>query len=291
MIIPCVDIVSHLDKLLHQQVVRLKEQNISPKLVTILLGQAPEQLSFVMIKHRKAEMLGVDFEFINLSNVPLFKEFLSQLQHIVQRPETTGIIIQHPLPEHYDLKKMYSSIPSSKEIEGHLTNSYFQFPLSLSVLSGLKYIFSNEHTPENAVVSFQNDIPFFKHVLQDKNIVIVGKGPTGGKPIGKTFTEMDIPFIMVDSKTVDPNIIFRKADIIITATGREVISSENIKPGVILLNVGLRKENGMLKGDLDEKSVDGKAAWYNVTPRGFGPLDVSYLYKNLLQSASLNLSH
>lgn len=290
MIIPCVDIVSHLDGLLRQQVVRLKEQNISPKLVTILLGQAPEQLSFVNIKQRKAEALGIDFEFINLSNVPPFKEFLSELQRIVHRPETTGVIIQHPLPEHYDLEKMYSLIPSSKEIEGHLTNSYFQFPLSLSVLSGLKYIFSNVHTPENAVVSFQNDIPFFKNALQGKNIVIVGKGPTGGKPIGKTFTEMGVPFSMVDSKTVDPDTIFRRADIIIAATGREVISSNNIKPGVILLSVGLRKENGMLKGDLDEKSVDGKAAWYNITPRGFGPLDVSYLYKNLLQSAHLNLS-
>jgi len=290
MIIPCVDIVSYLDEQLKQQVVRLKENNISPKLVTILLGQAPEQLSFVNIKQRKAEMIGVDFEFINLSHVPPFKEFLSELQQIVQRPETTGVIIQHPLPQNYDLERMYSCIPSSKEIEGHMTNSFFQFPLSLSVLSGLKYIFSNIKTPENAVVDFQNDIPFFKSVLQNKNIVIAGKGQTGGKPIGKSLAEIGVPFTVIDSKTMNPDAIFRQADIIITATGRQVITSNNIKPGVILLNVGLRKENDMLKGDLDEKSVDGIAAWYNLTPRGFGPLDVSYLYKNLLQSASLNLS-
>ncbi|PIZ64096.1 hypothetical protein COY16_00245 [Candidatus Roizmanbacteria bacterium CG_4_10_14_0_2_um_filter_39_13] len=290
MIIPCVDIVSYLDEQLKLQVAQLKEKNISPKLVTILLGQAPEQLSFVSIKQRKAEMLGIDFEFLNLSNTPPFKEFLGQLLQIAQNPSTTGIIIQHPLPEHYDLEKMYTLIPSSKEIEGHLTNSYFQFPLSLSVLSGLKFIFSNEQTPENAVVDFQNDIPFFKNVLQNKNIVIAGKGPTGGKPIGKSFAEIGVPFTVVDSKTTNPDDIFRSADIIITATGRKVISSDNIKPGAILLNVGLRKEEGRLMGDLDEKSIDQKAAWYNITPRGFGPLDVSYLYKNLLQSARLNLS-
>lgn len=288
MIIPCENIVSHLDEMLYEQVIQLKNKNVFPKLVTILLGQAPEQLSFVNIKQIKAEKLGIDFEFLNLSNVPPLNTFLDQLQQIVQKPSTTGIIIQHPLPAQYDLKKMYSSIPSSKEIEGHLSSFYFQFPLSLATLSALKYIFSQEQTPANAVVHFQNDIPFFRSVLQGKHIVIAGKGPTGGKPIARSIAEIGIPYTVVDSQTQNPAAIFQNADIIITATGRKIITSDNIKPGTILLNVGLRKENGMLKGDIDERSIHEKAAWYNVTPKGLGPLDVSYLYKNLLQAAEIS---
>lgn len=289
MIIPCVDIVSHLDGLLRQQVVRLKEQNISPKLVTILLGQAPEQLSFINIKQKKAEALGVDFEFQNLSAVPPFKDFLNELEKKIQNPSTTGIIIQHPLPKKYNFQKLYSRIPRSKEIEGHLANSYFQFPLSLSVLTGIKYVFSHTKTPENAIVDFQSDLSFFQSVLHDKNIVIAGKGPTGGKPIGKTLYELGIKYNVVDSQTQNAFEIFHQADIIITATGKRIITADNIKQGVILLNVGLRKEKGMLKGDFEEEEIRSKASWYNVTPKGLGPLDVSYLYKNLLQAAQISL--
>lgn len=291
MIIPCSEIVSHLDKLLKQRVIALRKKNIVPKLVTILLGQAPEQLSFVNIKKQKAEKLGIDFDFLNLSNIPPFNEFLSQLHEIVKNPSTTGVIIQHPLPSQYNIKKMYTTVPSSKEIEGHLTNSYFQFPLSLATLSGLKYIFSEKQTPESAIVEFQTDKHFFKSALRGKNIVIAGKGPTGGKPIGKAFSEIGLPFTIVDSQTNNPSDIFKSADIIITATGKKIITAENIKPGVILLNVGLRKENNMLKGDIDEESIDKKAAWYNLTPKGLGPLDVSYLYKNLLRAVDLKRSY
>ncbi|KKQ38605.1 MAG: Bifunctional protein FolD [Candidatus Roizmanbacteria bacterium GW2011_GWA2_37_7] len=285
MIIPCDKIVSCLDEQLHQQVLQLKKQHISPKLVTILLGQQPEQLSFVNIKKRKAEKIGIDFEFIHLSSVPAFHDFLFELEKKVQHPSTTGVIIQHPLPSNYDFQKLYSIIPSSKEIESHLTNSFFQFPLSLAVLSGIKYIYSKDKTPIHAIVDFHNDISFFQNVLHDKNIVIAGKGPTGGGPISKAIEEIGVPYTRIDSRTQNSSEIFQNADIIITATGKKIINAQNIKPGVILLNVGLRKEHGLLKGDFDEEEIRLKAAWYNITPKGLGPLDVSYLYKNLLQSA------
>lgn len=291
MIIPCEEIVSCLDEQLYTQIVELKKHNITPNLVTILLGQEPEQLSFVSIKQNKAEKIGADFEFQNLSSVPKFDDFLRVLEMKVQNPSTTGIIIQHPLPEKYDIQKLYSVIPASKEIEGHLSNSIFQFPLSLAVLSCIKYIFSQVKTPENAIVDFQKDTPFFQSVLKKKNIVIVGKGPTGGKPIAKAFHDLGVLYTVVDSHTQNPHEIFQSADIIITATGQKILSSEEIKNGVILLNVGLRKENGILKGDFNEDEIKEKASWYNITPHGIGPLDVSYLYKNLLQSASYKLLH
>lgn len=291
MIIPCEEIVSCLDEQLYAQIVELKKHNITPNLVTILLGQEPEQLSFVSIKQNKAEKIGADFEFQNLSSVPKFDDFLRVLEMKVQNPSTTGIIIQHPLPEKYDIQKLYSAIPALKEIEGHLSNSTFQFPLSLAVLSCIKYIFSEVKTPENAIVDFQKDTPFFQSVLKKKNIVIVGKGPTGGKPIAKAFHDLGVLYTVVDSHTQNPHEIFQSADIIITATGQKILSPEEIKNDVILLNVGLRKENGILKGDFNEDEIKEKASWYNITPHGIGPLDVSYLYKNLLQSASYRLLH
>ncbi|MDP4011476.1 MAG: bifunctional 5,10-methylenetetrahydrofolate dehydrogenase/5,10-methenyltetrahydrofolate cyclohydrolase [Candidatus Roizmanbacteria bacterium] len=289
MVIPCEEIVSCLDEQLYAQIVELKKHNITPNLVTILLGQEPEQLSFVSIKQKKAEKIGTDFEFQNLSSAPSFDDFLTVLATKVNNPSTTGIIIQHPLPENYDIQKMYSIIPASKEIEGHLSSSTFQFPLSLAVLSCIKYIFSEVKTPEDAIVDFQQDTPFFQSILKKKNIVIVGKGPTGGKPIAKVFHDLGVEYTVVDSHTQNPHEIFQSADIIITATGQKIIFPDQIKQGVVLLNVGLRKENGVLKGDFDEDEIKEKASWYNITPHGIGPLDVSYLYKNLLESARFSL--
>src|SRR3989344_381675 len=117
MIIPCEEIVAELDKELHERVIQFKKQNISPKLVTILLGNRPEQLSFVHIKKRKAEKIGVDFEFLNLNTVPPLEDFLKMLQAKVADPKTSGIIIQHPLPKTYNFQILYSHIPELKEIE------------------------------------------------------------------------------------------------------------------------------------------------------------------------------
>jgi len=290
MIIPCDDIASKLEQRLAQETELLKKQGMMPKLVTVLLGTSPEQLSFVRIKQKKANAIGIDFDFVNMSKVPSFPDFLAFLQKKIHDQTTTGMIVQHPLPVGYDLKKMYAVFPLEKEIEGHLSKTFFQFPLSLSVLTGIKYVFSKDKSPETAIVDYSGDKTFFSKHLSNKNIVIAGKGPTGGKPIARTMDDLGISYTVVDSQTKDSDSIYRTADIIITATGTQVITSAKIRKGVILCNVGLRKEQGLLKGDYDEKEINNKASWYTKTPHGLGPLDVLYLYQNLLSSARLQVN-
>ena len=288
MLIPCKTIARILETSLASTVQSLKTENIHPKLVTILHGESPEQISFVTIKRRIAERLGIGFEFIHYPDIPPFETFLSELQLKVQASETTGVIIQHPLPQSYNKNTMYEAIPTKKEIEGHKNPSSYQFPLSLAVLTGIKYIYayalSKRELDDQVIVDFEKDIPFFKQILAGKKIVISGRGGTGGKPIGECLSIMGIPFTTIHSQTSNPEELYAQADIIITATGKHIINSTMIKKDVILLNVGLRKEEGKLRGDYDEEEIKDTASFYTETPGGLGPLDVLYLYKNLLDA-------
>jgi len=127
----------------------------------------------------------------------------------------------------------------------------------------------------------------FKKILKSKKIIVVGRGITGGKPIGKTLGDLNINYINTNSLTISPESYYITADLIITAVGKKVIEPAMLKPGVVLINTGVRKENGKLKGDYEEKEIKDIASFYTPTPGGSGPIDVVYLYKNLIDAAKM----
>lgn len=283
MLIPCKDIAQELENDLRSRTAKLRSQGIVPKLVTILIGTAPEQFSFVKIKQLLAEKLNIEFEFLHIPEVSAFEDFLTRLDTIAGDHATTGIIVQHPLPPEYNHDQIYEHMSVDQDIEGHKPHSPFLFPLALSALTGLKYVLNQG--AGDAIVHFQKDVPFFAKHLSGKNVVIAGRGATGGGPIAAALDKIGARYTMTHSQTKNPDDIYKQADVIITATGKHIITSENIKDGVILLNVGLRKKDGKLRGDYEEEDIQEKASWYNKTPGGLGPIDVLYLYSNLLDSA------
>ena len=278
-------IASVLEKEIKKSVKRLKKYR--PKLVVFLIGQSEEQLSFVRIKKNLAKKLGIKFEFVHYRNVPLFEPFVRKLKTMADKNETTGIIIQQPLPSALATETIYQYIPPKKEIEGHHPKSPFLPPIGLAVLTVLKSIFLGGQINPKIIIDPKKDINFFHRKLKNKKVVIVGQGLTGGLPIGKTFNYFKINYIGINSKTENKESFYQQADIIITAVGKKVITAENLKPGVILINVGLRKEKGKLKSDYDEKEIKKIASFYTQTPGGIGPIDVSYLYKNLVDAIKM----
>lgn len=288
--IPCREIANHLRSKLIEEVNALKNEERVPKLVTILVGSEPEQISFVNIKKRTAEQIGVAFELVHLAEEPSFPDFKNIVAEKAEDPHTTGIIIQHPFPEEYNPEEVYELIPPQKEIEGHRSDSAFHFPLSIAVLSGVKYIMAQEEgntSPTDTIVNFSEDKESFHNFLKEKKIVIAGRGITGGAPIAKALIDIDVPFTVIHSKTPKPEELYRNADLIITATGKKIIRPTDIKNGVILLNVGLRKEDGKLKGDYEEEEIENITSYYTQTPGGLGPLDVLYLFKNVIEATKV----
>jgi len=256
-------------------------------LSVFLVGSAPEQLSFVKIKSEMAKALKINFKLIHLTKTPNFIDFANLLKKEVSNPDVTGVIIQQPLPAQLSTNSIYDYIPLLKEIEGHKRKTEFIFPLGLAVMTLIKYIYYGKRKQDIVFVNMKKDRILFKNILKSKKIVIIGRGMTGGMPIGKTLGSLNINYISTNSTTVDPESYFKTADLIITATGKKVIEPEMLKPGVVLINTGVRKENGKLKGDYEESEIKDIASHYTPTPGGSGPIDVVYLYKNLLDAAKM----
>ena len=123
--------------------------------------------------------------------------------------------------------------------------------------------------------------------MKHKKVVLIGRGKTGGYPIGEALTKFKINYININSQTPNPQQYLSDADVIVTAVGKKIITPQVLKEGVVLINVGLRREKGKLKGDYDENEIKKIAGFYTTTPKGLGPIDVLYLYKNLLEAAEL----
>lgn len=286
MLIDGTKIASYLQKLLKKEVLKLKKKK-HPHLIVFLAKESPEQLSFVKIKSRHAREIGAGFELINFKSTPSFQKFASLLKEKSIHQETTGTIIQQPLPQELSTDSIYNYIPDVKEIEGVKKKSPFFPPIGLAVLTMIKFIYGKGKLTPDLFVDIDRDRVFFKKLFKNKKVVLVGRGITGGKPIGKILTDVKINYISINSQTPNPESYYNGADLIITAVGKKIIEPSMLKPGVVLINVGVRKEGSRLKGDYDESEIKNIAASYTPTPGGVGPIDVVYLYKNLIDATKL----
>lgn len=280
-------IADYLANLLKKESLFIKRKK-PPQLTAFLVGENPDQLSFVRIKSQAAKNIGIGFQLIHLKKIPSFEEFIQLIKEAANDKDTTGIIIQQPLPAQLATETVYDYIPALKEIEGHKRKSFFLPPIGLAVLTVIKYIFNNQKLNKDLFLTLKNlDHQFFKKIFKNKKVVLVGRGLTGGEPIGKTLTQARINYFSINSQTPNPQNYYQEADLIISAVGKKILFPSMLKKGVILINIGLRRENGKLKGDYEEKEIKDIASFYTPTPGGIGPIDVVYLYKNLIEAAKL----
>lgn len=283
--IPGKKIAEEIKKNLKKEIKSLRKKH-DLKLVVFLVGNLGNQLSFVKIKGKTAHNLGIKYKLIHFKKTPPFEEFARLIKETAGDPKTTGIIIQQPLPSHLLTDTIYNFISKEKDIEGNHPKSPYLPPIGLSILTLLKYIYYLK-VDKNLIIDLKKDTAFFKKTFKNKKIVVAGRGITGGKPIGKTLSAAKINYINVNSQTPNVENYYKEADIIITAVGKKIISPSLLKQGVILINVGLRKEKNHLKGDYDEKEIEDIASFYTPTPGGAGPIDVAYLYKNLIEASKV----
>lgn len=262
-----------------------------PTLAIFLVNPSEANIVFVKTKKQAAGKIKGLCELIYTNNESDFEEFANHLKKVAHDSKITGVVIQQPLPASLSTDSLYDYIPLEKEIEGHKKKSYFTPPIGLAVFTILKYIYKpgNQHRFHDLIFDMKKDRSFLKKVLKRKKIVLLGRGGTGGRPIAKVLTEAKINFINLHSQTPDADFFEREADIIISAVGKKVITPEVLKPGVILISVGIRKENGVWKGDYDEEEIKNIASFYTPTPGGVGPLDIAYLMYNLVEATKMQL--
>lgn len=252
----------------------LGQLDIKPKIAIVTVGPDTSWKTYVRRKVLLAKKLGIRKELINLKRST--DEILLELTDKLNKDASIhGIIIQRPLPDNIDSDKIINSICPEKDIDGFRADSKFIPPIWLATDMILKEIAKLENVKD------------FLKWISNKSITVIGKGETGGQPIIKNFAILGLKPAIIDSRTKNKIKILKNSDIIISAVGQNrVVQSKNLKTGVILIGVGIFRENdGKLYGDYDENDIQKVAEYYTPTPGGVGPLNLTYLFKNLIDAA------
>ncbi|MCL4354368.1 bifunctional 5,10-methylenetetrahydrofolate dehydrogenase/5,10-methenyltetrahydrofolate cyclohydrolase [Patescibacteria group bacterium] len=273
---------------LKQKIILLKKRHIIPHLAIILVGNNPASISYVNQKKIKSEYIGAKTSIYSFEDFTKQDEIEELVKKLNVNPKIHGIIIQRPLPQHIDEQWAKDIVIPEKDIDGFLPNSKFIEPIAEAVLEILKVIHSDIQLRESQT---QGRTCFSFNVwLKLKNIVVVGKGPTGGKPVINLFRKLGIKPLIVDSKTLNPGEIIKSSEILISTVGRDVIRTNEVKKGAIVIGIGMHKkrEDGKLYPDYVQEEIAKIASYYTPVPGGVGPINVAMLLKNLILAIDPN---
>lgn len=255
---------------------QLHTKGIHPKIAIVTVGPEGAWMTYVRQKIKFAESNNIAHELIHLDTSST-EQLLEVVEKLNKDPLTHGIIIQRPVPEGIDRTRIVEAISPQKDIDGFRDDSKFQSPIWLAILFLLHHIHTQTHEKLN-----------FTDWIASKQWVVVGKGETGGRPTIIELKKVNINPIVIDSKTRNVPEELSKGDIIISGVGKKILQGKDLKSGVVLIGIGIRREeDGKLYGDYDEADIEEKASFYTPTPGGVGPLNLAFLFSNLIKAARL----
>ncbi|HSW87548.1 MAG TPA: bifunctional 5,10-methylenetetrahydrofolate dehydrogenase/5,10-methenyltetrahydrofolate cyclohydrolase [Candidatus Saccharimonadales bacterium] len=265
------------------RVVELQNKHsITPHLAVVRVGDDPAITSYVNQKEKTAQKIGAQFTKYQYPATVTEQELLDQLISLDNNPHIHGLILQLPIPKHLNQERLLLTIRPEKDVDGFHPHSKFTAPTASAVYTILEYIFSiSEPLQEKTCIEW----------LKSQKIVVIGKGKTAGQPMIDLLASKNIHTIVIDSKTEHREELIKNADIVISAVGKkDIIKKEMIKPGAILISVGLDKgPDGKFYGDYDNEEVKDVAGFYTPVPGGVGPVNVATLMENLVHATEISL--
>ena len=283
-------------KELKTEVDRIKEgHGVVPGLVTILVGEDPASISYVTSKIRTAQGLG--YKEVQDSKPEDIKEeeLLSLIDKYNKDDSIHGILVQLPLPKHIDEKRVLNAVDPDKDVDGF-------HPVNVGRLmiggSGVKFLPCTPAGIQELIVRSGVEI-------EGAEVVVVGRSNIVGKPIANILLQKapgaNATVTVVHTRTKDLAYHCRRADILIVAAGVPgLVKPEWIKPGACVIDVGVNrvgekisektgKKIAILKGDVDFDKAKDIAGYITPVPGGVGPMTITMLMKNTLNSLKFHL--
>lgn len=245
-----------------------------PVFCDILVGDDSVSASYVRIKGRAAESIGIKFKTVNFKADTTTEEIVDEIQNLNRVPLMCGIIVQLPLPSHINTQTVLNAISPALDVDclGQSNSSHFYgndggigYPTALACMA--------------LIDSLNLD-------LNGKDIVVLGQGKLVGLPVSHLLKSRNLNITIVNSKTENINEIIKNADLIVSAMGQgKFITGDMLKDDVIIIDAGTSEENGAIVGDVDIDSVGDKASYVTPTPGGVGPVTVAMLLENVVKVA------
>ncbi|MEM7008075.1 MAG: bifunctional methylenetetrahydrofolate dehydrogenase/methenyltetrahydrofolate cyclohydrolase FolD [Thermodesulfobacteriota bacterium] len=266
----------HIRAEIAQGVEKLKDETgITPGLAAVLVGDDPASEIYVRNKRKACATAGMYSEEHKLPAETKEQELLNLVDRLNNDPNIHGILVQLPLPDHIDETKVLRAVTPLKDVDG-----FHPYNVGLLVEGNPRFI---SCTPHGIIKMLE----FYNIDITGKEAVVVGRSNIVGKPVSMLLLHRHATVTICHSRTKPLEEVTRTADILVAAIGRaNFITGDMVKDGAVVIDVGInRNEDGKLVGDVDFEAVSQKASYITPVPGGVGPMTISMLLWNTLESA------
>jgi len=270
---------------LKAEVARLKEQGIVPGLGVILVGDDPASVSYVTGKERTCEELGIYSDNHHLPAETSQDELMQLVGKMNADPKIDGILVQLPLPKHMNESEVLFAIDPAKDVDGF-------HPVSVGKMVVGEDTFLS-CTPHGVLhLLLRSGV-----TIEGAHVVIVGRSNIVGKPLANMLIQKspkgNATVTVCHTRTTNLADHTRQADILVAAAGRpNTITADMVKDGAVVIDVGVnrvedatKKRGYRLVGDVDFEAVKEKASLITPVPGGVGPMTITMLMYNTVESA------
>jgi methylenetetrahydrofolate dehydrogenase (NADP+)/methenyltetrahydrofolate cyclohydrolase len=258
----------------------LKAKGLTPGLAVVLVGDNPASQVYVRNKVKACEDAGLHSVLEKYDATMTEADLLARVDALNNDPSIHGILVQLPLPAHIDAQKVIEAISPAKDVDG------FHIASAGALMTGMPGFWPC--TPYGCMKMLES----VGYDLKGKHAVVIGRSNIVGKPMALMLLQKDATVTVAHSRTKDLKALTLQADVIVAAVGkRNVLTADMVKPGAVVLDVGMnRNDEGKLCGDVDFDGVKEVASYITPVPGGVGPMTITMLLVNTLESAQRALS-
>jgi methylenetetrahydrofolate dehydrogenase (NADP+)/methenyltetrahydrofolate cyclohydrolase len=253
----------------------LKAKGITPGLAVILVGENPASQVYVRNKVKACQDSGLHSLLEKYSEDMTEKALLERIESLNQDPSIHGILVQLPLPKHIDAQKVIEAVSPNKDVDG------FHIASAGALMTGMPGFWPC--TPYGCMKMLES----IAYDLKGKHAVVIGRSNIVGKPMAMMLLQKNATVTICHSATPNLKAMTLQADVIVAAVGkRNVLTADMVKPGAVVLDVGMnRNDEGKLCGDVDFEGVEKVASFITPVPGGVGPMTITMLLVNTLEAA------
>ena len=268
-----------LRKEIAERVGRLKEQGVTPGLAVILVGNDPASEIYVRNKGNGCAETGMYSRTIQMPEETTQEQLEAAIDALNNDPAIHGILVQLPLPKHLDEQAALKKIMPEKDVDGfHLINAGH-------MLTGTEGVVAC--TPRGALYMIKNT----GLDLNGKEAVVIGRSNIVGKPMAMLLLRENCTVTICHSRTKNLAEHTRRADILVAAVGKAgFVTADMVKPGAVVIDVGINRVDGKVKGDVDFDTVKEVAGWITPVPGGVGKMTITMLLANTVEAAERTLA-
>ena len=243
---------------------------------TILVGSDPGSVAYVDGKHKDCAQVGIKSIKVNLPDSVLTADVVAAVNKLNQDPNCTGFIVQLPLPSGINVQEVLSAIDPKKDADGLTPTNLGNLVLSFNEIIPC--------TPK-AIVALLSE---YKIKLSGAKVLIIGRGLTVGRPLSILLSQKAInaTITLAHSATSNLSALIKESDVVIAAIGSaHFIKPEMVKPGAVIVDVGITRVDDKLVGDVDPTIAQIASAMAPM-PGGVGPLTRAMLLQNVFELAT-----